>query len=300
MAKTVTLYKVLVASPYDVKVERNAVLEVVHAWNAVNMDRYGAILHPVLWETHSAPEMGARPQEIINRNLVSDCDILVGAFWTRLGTSTGKAASGTVEEIEQFIESKKPVLLYFSSMPITPESVDLDQYKLLKEFKEQCYSRGLVASYEDVGQFRNLLRDHLTSHVNRMHEPPANEKNDDMEGKEEDGAKIFIEQFVGFVRRLEADWEGERDSDPMSTDDGKIIIKIAADRLSEFRSMIANDRTGELTSALSKLMIEAKKIQRHQTYIDGGVSFDAFWSSGDDFVKSVKNLAGDLSSLIGL
>jgi hypothetical protein len=33
---------------------------------------------------------------------VESGDILMGVFWTRLGTPTGKAPSGTVEEIEHF------------------------------------------------------------------------------------------------------------------------------------------------------------------------------------------------------
>jgi len=47
--------------------------------------------------------------------MVSKCDILVGMFRTRLGTSMCAAESGTVEEISQFVAAGKPALLYFSS-----------------------------------------------------------------------------------------------------------------------------------------------------------------------------------------
>lgn len=94
-----------------------------------SIDR-STIVEPVLWETHSRPAFGDRPQELLNQQLVKNCDLLIGAFWTRLGTPTGKAESGTAEEIEQFRSEGKPVLLYFSSAPAMPESIDPDQYKL--------------------------------------------------------------------------------------------------------------------------------------------------------------------------
>lgn len=47
-----------------------------------------------------------RPQAIINKQLVKDCYILFGAFWTGVGTYTDVAISATAEEIEQFVEMK--------------------------------------------------------------------------------------------------------------------------------------------------------------------------------------------------
>lgn len=52
------------------------------------------MLLPVKWETHAIPQSGIRPQEAINRQLVNQCDVLLGMFWTKLGTSTGVAESG--------------------------------------------------------------------------------------------------------------------------------------------------------------------------------------------------------------
>jgi len=60
--------------------------------------------------------MGDRPQAILNKQLGEISNILIGIFWTRLGTHTGQAESGTVEEIEEFMKAGKPVLLYFSNL----------------------------------------------------------------------------------------------------------------------------------------------------------------------------------------
>ena len=39
------------------------------------------------------------------------------------------------------------MLLYSSSAPVDPDSVDLDQYNLLKTFKRECQENGIVFPY---------------------------------------------------------------------------------------------------------------------------------------------------------
>ena len=109
--------------------------------------------------------MGERPQGIINKQVLKDCDLLVGVFWTRIGTPSGEYASGTVEEIEEHIKAGKPVMLYFSSVPVIPDSVDQDQYALRK-FKESCKSRGLFETYADLNDFKDKLYHHLQLKLN--------------------------------------------------------------------------------------------------------------------------------------
>ena len=48
------------------------------------------------------------PQAVLNHQLVQKSDMLVGMFWTKLGTGTGVAESGTVEEIDQFVSAARP------------------------------------------------------------------------------------------------------------------------------------------------------------------------------------------------
>jgi len=60
------------------------------------------MLHAVRWETHSYPATGERPQGIINRQIVDSGHLLIGIFGNRVGTPTGEAQSGTIEEIEEF------------------------------------------------------------------------------------------------------------------------------------------------------------------------------------------------------
>ena len=124
------------------------------------------VLLPVGWETHAIPAMGDRPQELINEQVLKDADILVAIFWTRLGSSTGKAASGTVEEIEKHIADGKPVLIYFSRTPVTPDSVDAAQYAALTEFRKSLQSRGLYQEFDDPADFQAKFSRHLTQTIN--------------------------------------------------------------------------------------------------------------------------------------
>jgi hypothetical protein len=167
MAYAATVYRVMIASPGDVSNERRVARDVVHEWNAVHSHDRQTILLPVSWETHASPAMGDRAQEIINKQLVRDSDLLVGIFWTRIGTPTGTAKSGTVEEIEEHLRARKPVMLYFSSAPVRPDSVDEAQYRALREFKEWCRQQGLVEEYESIAEFHDKFQRQLAQTVMR-------------------------------------------------------------------------------------------------------------------------------------
>ena len=101
---------------------------------------------PLGWETHATPEMGDRPQAIINGQLLKKADLLIAIFWTRIGSPTGAAKSGTVEEIEEHIGAGKPAMIYFSSAPVRPDSIDEKQYSALREFMGPCGSEGSLSN----------------------------------------------------------------------------------------------------------------------------------------------------------
>lgn len=166
MSYSATCHKVMIASPGDVVAERNLIREVLHDWNTVNSEQRKIVLMPVGWETHTTPEMGGKPQAIINRQILSGCDILVGVFWTRLGTPTDEYLSGSVEEIEEQIAAGKETMLYFSGAPVVLDSVDAKQYAALTEFKDSCRSRGLYESYNDIADFRTKFYRHIQIKMN--------------------------------------------------------------------------------------------------------------------------------------
>ena len=161
MAYQATVIPVMIASPGDVLKERNIIRTVIHDWNDVNAAGDKVMLTPVGWETHSSPELGARPQELINSRILKDCDLLIGVFWTRLGTPTGKAKSGTVEEIEEHIAAGKPAMIYFSSKRAVPDSIDPQQHAEVQAFKKWCKTQGIVEEFGNAAQFKNKFTKQL-------------------------------------------------------------------------------------------------------------------------------------------
>jgi hypothetical protein len=166
MPYNATVFNVLIASPSDVEAERATVRNAILEWNAVHSSTSKQILQPIGWETHSHPSMADRPQGVLNKQIVENADLLVGIFWTRLGTPTGEAASGSVEEVERHVRADKPAMLYFSDAPVHPDSVDSDQLKDVRAFKEQCMARGLVETYDSPAALREKFSRQLASKIN--------------------------------------------------------------------------------------------------------------------------------------
>jgi len=167
MSYEATVFTVMIASPGDVASERAIVREVLSEWNAVHAPSRQIVLLPAGWESHSSPDMGKSAQSIINDQVLDKCDLLVGVFWTRIGSRTDDYASGTVEEIERHIASGKPAMLYFSEQPARLDSVDNEQYEDLRRFKESCKGRGLYQTYDSHSQFKERFYHHLQLKLNQ-------------------------------------------------------------------------------------------------------------------------------------
>jgi len=166
MAYSATVCNLMIASPGDIQHERNIVREVAHEWNAINSSLRRAVLLPRGWDTHSTPLLGERPQSIINWQVGKDSDLLVAVFWTRLGTPTGLAPSGTVEEIEEHIKADKPALIYFCTAPVAQATFDAEQYDALMAFKDSCKQRGLLETYDNATEFREKVRRQISIVMN--------------------------------------------------------------------------------------------------------------------------------------
>lgn len=158
--------KVMIASPGDVAEERRIITEEIHRWNDANASARQLVLLPVKWETHSTPQMGGHPQQIINRQLLSDADILIGIFGTRIGTPTPEYISGTVEEIKRHVADGKTAKLYFSNVPVAPSEFDNAQYALVERFREECSSTGLYAVFDSAQSLSREFKQHLDIELN--------------------------------------------------------------------------------------------------------------------------------------
>jgi hypothetical protein len=168
MAKAVTHISVFLASPGDVLTEREIAFEVVQEWNDVHTDDTSASLQLRTWQTSTDPVLGDRPQAVVNKQALDDCDIVVGIFWTRFGSPTGVAESGTEEEIRRSVIREKPVMLYFSDVSVQPSRVDQAQYAKVQGFRHEFRNTGLIWNYTSLDQFRDNFRRHLQRTVQRL------------------------------------------------------------------------------------------------------------------------------------
>ncbi|MGB8312802.1 MAG: hypothetical protein WCE81_13250 [Halobacteriota archaeon] len=290
MSYKATVYKILIASPSDVADERQTIPEVIHSWNATNSEELGVVLLPVKWETHSTPEMGDSPQTIIDKQLVEGCDLLIGTFWTRIGTPTEIAESGTVEEIEKFVEADKPVMLYFSSKPVVLDSIDPKQYERLKSFKEKCQKEGLVDQYAEISELREKLSRHLTKVVRDL------KPSDDMTvetGSDEvpqNSLLVIKEKFNSFLRRYETEWVTERESEPYNINGGKDILRRLGLGLLDFMGELNGRVSESVIATIEDVIKESKTIQKHQVFMDGGKSYREFWENGTSLIQKLKEL----------
>lgn len=89
MSFNAEVLRVLIASPSDVELERDEIEKAIFEWNCFFAEETEIVLIPGRWENDVTPSYsGTEAQAIINEQLVNKCDILIGVFWTKLGTPT--------------------------------------------------------------------------------------------------------------------------------------------------------------------------------------------------------------------
>jgi nucleoside 2-deoxyribosyltransferase len=168
MPTEVQLYRVFIASPSDVTQERDVVREEIARWNSMHSESMKIVLLATGWEKDATPDLSERGQAVINRQLVDNCDLLIGIFWTRIGTPTPEAESGTVEEIERAVAEGKRCIVYFSDKNVPVLKVDQQQYEQLQQYKNELNKRGLTASYEKISEFKEKIYDHVTQAIQEI------------------------------------------------------------------------------------------------------------------------------------
>jgi len=171
--KTVTILRVFIASPRDVAEERKALESIITELNLMWKTKE-IRLELIMWETHAAPGFSSDAQAVINEQIADDYDIFVGVLWTRFGTPTPRADSGTEEEFERAYARWKQtpdaarLMLYFKNAPIPPDEIDLEQLKRVRDFRKGIEGKGgLYRQYTNTEEFRHLLRLHINEQVDQ-------------------------------------------------------------------------------------------------------------------------------------
>ncbi len=153
--------RILIASPSDVKEERDIAERVIHRIELMCDAGFPLTLKARRWEFDVPAVMGKPAQVTINERLVDACDCAVCIFWTRIGTPTDNAEGGAVEELERMLAANKPVLLYFSdAVPESLSNIDPQQWLALSEWKKRLWAekKGLPKNYKNADTFGELLK----------------------------------------------------------------------------------------------------------------------------------------------
>ncbi|MEI6847919.1 MAG: SUMF1/EgtB/PvdO family nonheme iron enzyme [Chlorobiaceae bacterium] len=135
--------QVLIVSPPDVAEERKIAEELIKEWNAQHSREYKLVL------------------SVASASSVDECDVAIGMFWTRIGTSDDVVSGGTVENIQSVMHAGKKVMFYFSNVAYRRKDVDSEQMRQLDEFRESVQSHGWKWEYDERHEFRELLARHL-------------------------------------------------------------------------------------------------------------------------------------------
>jgi len=154
--------EILIASPSDVIKERDLIRNIIDEWNVIHSRNRKAVLKHIGWEKNVYSSLeGKEPQAIINEQILNNIDLLVGIFWTRIGTPTNNFESGTIEEIKKHMQKNKPVMVYFSDAPVVPSSIDQEQYEKLIDFKNWCKGNGIINTFNSIDDINNIFRNQL-------------------------------------------------------------------------------------------------------------------------------------------
>jgi hypothetical protein len=182
MREEVTRLRIFVASPGDVKVERDHVSKVINDLNkGVMANKLKLFLQMLDWR-NLPPEMG-RPQQVILDQLpLETWDIFIGILWSHFGTPPGAIhpetgepyLSGTHEEFNsayrlwkknQEEEKDRPRILIYRCKRSIPADSDPNQLKLVQDFfagfEVAGTHPGLYQTYETNDDFARRLRNDL-------------------------------------------------------------------------------------------------------------------------------------------
>lgn len=165
--------RIVVASPSDVRAERESVKAVAEELNGGIADVAGLTLVVKRWEDNAYPGFHTKgPQGLIDAILhIENCEILVGIFWKRFGTPVSDAKGGTEHEFRIAYEAwqKKgapDLFFYFKHAPAGPATdEEAEQRRLVEEFKAAFPKEGLWWPYKSRAEFEALLRRHLTNFI---------------------------------------------------------------------------------------------------------------------------------------
>ena len=171
----VTVYDLLLSCPGDVLDLKPTIEECVKSFNSSIGEINNVRIELKHWSTDSFPQSGDKPQNILNKQFVNDCDLCIALLGVRFGTPTDNYDSGTEEEIENMLAQNKQVFLYFVERNIDPSTINLEQYNKVKSFKEKYTDKGVYSVVKTAEDLRKEFQNALTMYFIKLVAPTTTE-----------------------------------------------------------------------------------------------------------------------------
>lgn len=163
MPRTSKIIDIFLSSPSDVDEERLFIVNAAREWNSIRGKSTGVFLNVLTWEDAVAPNVSDRSQTVINEQIGDDYDVYLGLMWGKLGSPTGMADSGTVEEFERALERYRGgeavrLAMLFKTSDIPQSQLDGAQFDKVKEFRRRFSKEGgLYREFSDEDRLRKIL-----------------------------------------------------------------------------------------------------------------------------------------------
>jgi len=160
-------FRIFLASPSGLDDYRRAARDQFEQIRTDVASRCGIDVDAIGWEDIS-PGFG-RPQSVINPKL-DTCNVLVGILGKQLGTPTGVAASGFVEEYDRMAaraRTGEDVAIWVYLLPLPDEALadPGEKLKAVLEFRERLFDEALVKLVRNIDDFGGQLYRDLNSLV---------------------------------------------------------------------------------------------------------------------------------------
>ena len=170
------IFKIFVACPTDVEAERQVIRGVVEELNKTVCPLADVQLEVLGWDRDVHPDQGDDPQQVINTQIKDDYDILIGIMWTRFGTPTGHAGSGTEEEFNRAASRsdgrRVNIMFYFKDQGLDLSKIDIPQLEKVRDFQKRVSAKCLFARFFSTAEFEQSVRIHLAQVIRERKDDP--------------------------------------------------------------------------------------------------------------------------------
>jgi hypothetical protein len=256
---TTAFVRVLIASPSDVPEYRDAAATAMRQWNALHAERQGVVFLSFLYEDVGVPDLRSQPQDALNQQLVDRCDMAIAIFWSRLGTQTEQAESGTAEEVERQLARANRVLLYVVEKPL-PYDHNREQFGRLQNYLEETKDEGYIQTgVSNADQFREFVSRALhtvaaESAQGDVHHAPS------VESAATSAVEGTRSGLAAVLTTWRLNWETERDSGSALGDAAKSLL---LDRAQELLDLVGSLPTGSPQQAIVDTVTYVKGVAGH-------------------------------------